>query len=202
MVEEAAPFQRWARGQAHVTTLITGVGAKNAASHLSAALEQAKPEWVLTCGYAGGLDPKLQPGQVVCDCDPSSRLGQRLLQAGAREVRFLCADRIAVTAAEKRTLRLATGADVVEMESGIIRRICSERSLPSATVRVISDTAEEDLPLDFNRLLSADQRLDYSRLAGTIFRSPNTIPGLVRLRNQTKRAARELGRVLVAALSG
>jgi adenosylhomocysteine nucleosidase len=196
MPEEARPFQRATGRRPDIRLLVTGIGARNSARALRAALATARPTAALTCGYAGALDPALPAGEVVFSCDTALELKPRLLAAGAREVRFHCVDHMVATAAEKRSLRHSTGADVVEMESEIIRRLCREQSVPGATVRVISDTAAEDLPLDFNRFLTPSQRFDYLKLVSALCRSPRKIPALLRLRKQTRAAAKELARVL------
>jgi adenosylhomocysteine nucleosidase len=200
MPEEAAPFRRRIRASRDLRIQVTGIGGQNAAGAARAALAETKPACVLTCGYAGGLDPVLRSGQVVFSADEASGLRPRLLAAGAREARFHCSEDIIVTAREKRRLRESTAADAVEMESGVIREMCREQGVPAATVRVVSDPADDDLPLDFNRLMTADRRMDYAGLAGALLRSPGSIAGLLRLRGQTRRAGEELARVLVEVL--
>ena len=201
MAEEAAPFRRWAAGRPHLAICLTGVGQANAARRLGQALAGTPPGQVLTCGYAGGLDVGLAPGTVLFSADDATGLGPKLAAAGARAARFHCADRIITTAAEKRRLRETTGADAVEMESGVIRRICAEQGVPGATIRVISDTAGEDLPLDLNLIYTEDWRLDYGRVARTVLRSPGAIAGLLRLQRRARFAAEQLGEVLARALA-
>jgi adenosylhomocysteine nucleosidase len=181
--------------------LLTGIGAANARRAVARALEEIKPQRVLSCGFAGGLNPTLPVGTVLFDADLETGLAQPLRAAGARAARFHGAARVAVTAREKKFLWDTTGADAVEMESDAIRQLCRSRTVPSATIRVISDAAGEDLPLDFNRLMTRDQRLSSWKLAWAILAAPGRIPALLRLQRRTSRAARELARVLVRVTS-
>jgi nucleoside phosphorylase len=152
---------------------------------------------VLTCGFAGGLNPDLKLGDVVFELSTlNSQLSTRLLAAGAKPAKFFCADHIATTAIEKKKLRAETGADAVEMESGAIQAVCRECGIPCATIRVISDTANQDLPLDFNALAKPDMNLDYGKLASAIARSPGKIGALLKLQKQTRFAAEKLAVIL------
>src|SRR5262249_6784123 len=101
------------------------------------------------------------------------------------------------TAAEKRQLWESTRADAVEMESQLICNICREHKIPCATIRVILDTASEDLPLDFNFLMTTDQQMDYRKLAFSLAKSPSKIAALPRLQKQSKEAASKLVSVLL-----
>jgi adenosylhomocysteine nucleosidase len=119
-----------------------------------------------------------------------------LIAAGAIPANIFYADRIATTVTEKKKLRAETGADAVEMESAAIHAVCRERGIPCATVRVISDTASEDLPLDFNALSKPDKNLDFGKLFLAIAKSPGKIPALMQLQKKTKFAAERLAGVL------
>jgi len=244
--EEAAPFRKIAAGKSGISILITGIGRQNAEKSVREFLADysgeasvlasrrrytlthqarlvsslAPPELVLTCGFAGGLNPDLKLGDVVFETSfPSSsrresaqtesgeksepthvgcyNLNEKLAATGAKPAKFSCADRIATTVAEKKKLRAETGADTVEMESAAIHTVCRERGIPCATVRVVLDTANEDLPLDFNALAKPDKSLDFGRLAWAIAKSPGKISALLKLQKQTRFAAERLAEVLV-----
>lgn len=176
--------------------LITGIGSRNAEQSLQSALARQRPALVLTCGFAGGLNPELHRGDIVFDATDAEWLTIPLQRLGARPAKFHCSDRIAVTADDKRQLRLQTGADVVEMESGIIRLRCHEQGIPAATLRVISDDAVTDLPIDFNALAKTDGNISYSRLSLVLLGSPATIPKLVRFQRELDACAKRLGSLL------
>jgi nucleoside phosphorylase len=176
--------------------LITGIGRDNAERKLHGALKREPYQLVLSCGFAGGLNPYLKTGTVIFSADEDAGLSATLLSAGACPVRFHSADRVATTVAEKKQLWESTGADAVEMESQIIRAISRAHEIPSATIRVISDAANENLPLDFNVFMTADLKLNYGKLILALLGSPSKIPAILRLQRQTQLAAKNLAQVL------
>lgn len=198
--EEAKPFNQLLGSRPEIKVLLTGIGSRNAEGAVRAAFTQQKPERVLTCGFAGGLRPDLAAGTVVFSADEQTGWEPALLAAGAQPARFHCVERVATTAEQKRALWQATGADAVDMESQIICAICREYKIPSAIVRVILDTAETNLPLDFNQFLTADQQLDIPGFMRRVLLSPGKIPALLRLQQEGKAAAEKLGQVLAALL--
>ena len=194
--EEARFFLPRASADGQVQGWITGMGRRNAAESIREAVAAVKPERVITCGFAGGLNPALALGTVVFDYDFDAGVTEELSEMGAVPAKFHCSKRVAITAAEKSALWESTGADAVEMESSVIRNLCHEWKIPSATIRVISDTAQDDLPLDFNALMTSDDRIHFGKLLLAILKSPRKIPQLISFQRETMTAARELGRVL------
>ena len=200
--EEAAPFHKIAARHPGIVTLIVGIGRANAEQSVRSFLTSGSPALVLTCGFAGGLNPDLKLGEVVFDVQsPKSKVQSQLTAAGAKPVKFFCADRIATTVAEKQALRAQTGADAVEMESAAIHAVCAERGIPCVTVRVISDTADEALPLDFNALAKPDKSIDAGKLALAIAKAPWKIGALLALQKKTKFAAERMAAVLEKIIS-
>ena len=190
--QEARAFQKLVRGRADVRVLITGMGARNAGRAMREVLREVRPARVFTCGFAGALNPELVIGDVVC--------AREAPVVGAKPVTFHGALRVAVTVVEKAALRAQTGAEVVEMESAVIARICREAGVECVTLRAISDTAHEDLPLDFNTLMTAEEKLSPLKLALAILKAPQKIPALIRLGKNSALAAERLAEVLERAV--
>jgi uridine phosphorylase len=177
-------------------TLVTGMGKGNAAESIQSELALNEYRLVLTCGFAGGLNPNLAFGTVIFDEDTEAGLETNLIQLGAAPAKFYCAKRVAVTVAEKKDLWNSTGADAVEMESSVIRTVCREKKIPSATIRVILDTAQEDLPLDFNALMTSFDRINYPKLVWTILCKPHKVFPLWKFQRKSAVAAVNLDKIV------
>ncbi len=143
-------------------------------------------EWsiteVISTGFCGALDPSLRIGDIVI--------------AGEGEI--WSEDRVAVRAEEKRRLRETTGARVVEMEYAAVRAKAAEWGVPCRAVRVVSDSATEDLPLDLNRYRDAQGRFQLARIAlSGIARPFSVLPKLMQLDRNSKLASEKLGAFFV-----
>jgi len=199
--EEAECFQEILVSRPRALVLITGMGKANAEDSIRKALRQVRPAMVLSCGFAGALNPQFPSETIVFDA-ADSEIETTLLGLGGYGVKFHCADRVAVTAADKRALRAATGADVVEMESAVIGAVCNDTGIPFATVRIILDGADEDLPMDFNRLMNAKQEMSYLKLTGALLKSPGKIGELKKFQKRCQAAALKLAATLVRIIPG
>lgn len=206
LAEEAGAFQKVCGNK--VPVFLTGIGRENAERAAREFLGSHTPSLLMTCGFAGGLISELKIGDVVFEIPAVLAHGQqgndvfagvrsKLTAAGAREAKFFCADRIATTAGDKKRLREETGAEVAEMESGAVQAVCANQGIPCVTVRVISDTANEDLPLDFNQFLKEDKSMDMGKLMMAVAKAPWKMGALMELQKNTKLAAQRLAEVLV-----
>jgi hypothetical protein len=63
-------------------------------------------------------------------------------------------------------------------------------------IRSISDRADEDLPIDFNRTMSSDSRVSIPRVLAEVAKNPSTLGPLIRFGKQSRNAAEALARFL------
>ncbi len=179
---------------------VTGMGARNAEKSFRQELAARRPGVVLTCGFAGGLNPSLALGDIVYSADAELQMDEAMRQLGALAARFRTTPQVVAKSEEKLLLRQLTGNDAVEMESSHIRAICRQEGIPSATIRVILDVAGEDLPVDFNEFLTARQNLNYAKLIWAILRRPSLVKGLRRLQRDSGIARARLDDALASLL--
>ncbi len=115
-------------------------------------------------------------------------------------VAILSVARMITSAEEKRSLAHTFAAVAVDMESAAIARVCRERSLPFATVRAISDTAEETIPPAVTTFFDPDGRLRFARIAAELVARPRLLGTLRKLQRQTATACQSLAAFLEAAV--
>jgi adenosylhomocysteine nucleosidase len=148
----------------------------------SSVFKEWRIEQIISTGFCGALDPSLRIGDIV--------------KAGEDEI--WSEDRVAVRAEDKRRLRETTGKRVVDMEYAAVRAKAAEWGVPCRAIRVVSDSAAEDLPLDFNRYRDAQGRFQLTRIAlAGIMRPFSVLPKLIQLDRNSKLAAENLGAFFV-----
>jgi adenosylhomocysteine nucleosidase len=200
-------------GFAEVGVVLTGAGAKQA--HLEAAkVLGSDPESINLCissGLAGALKSAYQVGQVLAArsirteaelTDPSNNplassapLLSFAEECGATVVeQFYSAVRVVGRAEEKR--HLGERSDAVEMESFEILLESAAYGIPAIAIRAISDSVDDDLPLDMNRIFTDEGQVSIPRVLGQVALHPTSVPDLVRLGQNSKAAAESLARFL------
>ena len=102
-------------------------------------------------------------------------------------------DRVIVTAWKNWNCG-APGAIACDMEASAVAEAAAAGDLPFYCVRVVTDTANEDLPLDFNRYRDERGRFDRLRIAGGALSHPfSVLPALLRFDGVCSRASDALG---------
>lgn len=186
--EFAGIIKRQGASKTRWVMLTSGPGSRLVSKALR---ERQDVDGIVSIGFCGALDPSLEIGDIVVAGDEVQSL--RAFVPG----KILCADRVAVTAAEKRALREQTGAIAVDMESAAVAAKAREWGVPFRCIKVVSDTANEDMPLDFNECRTDAGHFSRTRIALAATRRPFTaIPALLRLDRNSRKAAEKLGEFL------
>ena len=189
-------------GGADVNALLTGVGGKRAWVETTKTVWDGDVDICISSGLAGGLRSQYQVGEIlaareiqaiawkqVVASDP--QLLQLAERAGARLVdSFYSAERVIRSASEKQ--QLGKLADAVEMESGEVLFEAAVFGAKGIAIRGISDTSSEDLPMDFNKVMTSEGEVSIPRVLGEVVRHPMSMPALVRFGNQSRMAAEKL----------
>ena len=152
---------------------------------------------VISFGLAGGLDPALRASalvvpEAVTEAGATYPTDPALTGALPRGGLALAADRILATTAEKRAAHAATGAAIVDLESGAVARVSVRHALPFAIIRAVSDPAHRPLPPAALVALDPQGRVAIAAVLASLLRHPGQIPDLIALARATAQARASL----------
>lgn len=210
MPGEIAAVQRLALP--NISYLITGVGTRNAERAALQAISQSSFDALLHIGFAGALSPALAVGDILfanavagpheVRIDLGSPRVAEKTHIGGVNVRvgtFVTRDRVLTTSQDKRevaaTLRQGS-LGCADMESAPVARICAEHGISYMGLRCITDTLDEDLPLDLNACRDQSGNIATGRVIWALARKPTALPGLMELRRRARNCAAIMARVI------
>jgi adenosylhomocysteine nucleosidase len=166
----------------------------------------ARARALLSCGFAGGLDPVLRPGDLIV---PSHVLvGSRRIAAdpiladllGGATPHVVVAHASPVTDPQaKQALRRSTGGAAVDLETAAVAQVAEERGVPFAVLRAICDPAERGLPRAAIVALAPDGRVAWLSMVRAIAAAPGELGALFMLARDAAAARRGL-RARIATL--
>lgn len=119
-------------------------------------------------------------GAVEASCDPNWRDALAAALPGARIGGVYADGRMIASLDEKLALGQKYDALAVDMESHVAAAIATQRELPFAVVRCISDEAQHVLPPAITVAMRADGSVDLSAVLESIVTRPGQIPDLAR----------------------
>ena len=215
MAEEIAPLVGRLSAPSVILTR-TGEGRQRAETGAEALLDRVRPRLLVVLGISGGLTPSLEPGALLVAREvregtepvppPDPTWVERALTFdGTVAGTVISSPRILCTPHEKARARDGLPADepaAVDLESATFARAAARRSIPYVVIRAISDTADETLPLDFNRC--RDEAGGVRRLAVVrqALLHPASVRGLWRLRKRVDRCAHALAGLTLNLIHG
>jgi len=128
-----------------VVLVCGGIGSEAARRAAEAAINLYSPSLIVSAGFAGGLDPKLEAGQMltprhVVDANDGSRT-----DSDAGEGVLISFESV-VDVEQKAKLADAYGAHAVDMEAAAVARSAEAHGIKFLACKVISDTHDSRLP--------------------------------------------------------
>lgn len=202
-------------GETDLTILLTGVGKESSAKAMGLMMTMADDDKYfdvcISSGLAGALCETLAVGDIIApqsliaesqhadvaidELKVDEELHERALAVGAiRADCLFTTDRMFVKASQKSAC--ASQAQLVDMESFEIVKEAVAWGARSVVVRAVSDTAKEDLPIDFSLTLSAKQQISIAKVLWQLLKNPLALPALMRFGRQSRYAAGRLVKYL------
>lgn len=197
-----------------VVVVRSGVGRKRAARATEALLAGHRPRLVISAGFAGALDRKLRRADVVLADEVIASDGQAVALPHAVDLsrlpaperihvgRVLTVDRIVRLPKEKESLGREHQALAVDMESLAVVEVCRARQVPALVVRAISDTVDERIPADVERLLNQKSSAGrWGAAIGAALNRPGSVKDMLQLKENALLATDRLAKVLAAVVA-
>jgi nucleoside phosphorylase len=198
-----------------VEVLHTGVGAKVCQQRMGKFLSSAgrnrrseqdlQIDYLISAGFAGALDDRLQPGDLLLAKNFSTiRLEenfQSLCISPIHVADLLTVPSLIDSSEERTKLARESGAAAVDMETEFIARACAAQRTPLLSLRVISDTPRERFPAPANVLFDIErQQTRMLKLATHLLARPSRVPRLVQFARRIAHARKILADALVTAV--
>lgn len=171
-------------------------------TELAARFERGEYDELLSFGTCGGLDPRLHGGDIVFVTNVIVE-GTRLATTSSEVLNFpgltsgcLVHSKTLVDAPQKkRKLRVTTGADVVDMGTGLVAKFAAIHDIPFTAVLAISDDVTQSIPLAIIESLDKHFRCNPLKLIWGLMIGPSQIFDTVRLIISSLSAFRSLNRI-------
>lgn len=192
-----------------VAWVVSGAGIDRAARACRLLIDGHRPGLIVSAGFAGALTERLARGRVVnpgrafrIDHD-SIDLAPAVAAAPPPQFSILTVDHIVCTATEKRALAAASGVDLVDMETWGVARVARDVGLACVGLRVVSDSAAEELPREMAELVQPQSSMRrFGAALRAIGRRPRAAVDMWRLWENAVVDARTLADALERLIGG
>ncbi|MDR3742024.1 MAG: nucleoside phosphorylase [Terracidiphilus sp.] len=214
--QNSVDLWRWRFDEGEWIAACAGAGVDQAARAFAEVEKGGALDEVISVGWAGALREDLAPGQAyrvsgVID----ARTGERFRAQDAGDscnetprsqnrepehpdLWLVTSSRVA-DAQEKLRLEAAYSAALVDMEAAGVARLAAMRGIPFYCVKGISDGKSDQLP-DFNRFISPSDQFQLTRFVFFAILSPWYWRPLIRMGENSKRAALSMAKSLLDLL--
>lgn len=194
-------------GDTDVVMLQVGVGPSVARANTEKAITHVRPDHVFVSGIAGGLAPEAAVGNVVIPASvldlATGQTFQPTIPEGLSASGTVGVADHLITDQKRLDDLTEQGITALEMESSGVALACDEANVPWTTIRVIGDRPDEGLTDDaVMSFLRADGTTDTIGAIRYLLTHPRRVPGLIRLGQDSAKAASKAARVTLGAIGG
>jgi nucleoside phosphorylase len=189
-----------------IVILHTGVGEKICRYRLENLLQETGFTFLISSGFAGAVRKDVQVGDLILAenfSDPQLlSVAQRILKNRAvHTAKLFTSKTIIDSLPERSAMAQRHAAAAVDMETEIIANACLARGLPLLSLRVISDSSTESLPVPPDVLFDVnDQKTNFAKLSLYLLMHPRANRKLLRFARQIRLARENLADALVTLL--
>jgi adenosylhomocysteine nucleosidase len=189
-----------------IQVALSGAGLERATMATEHLTRAGQPDLLLNVGLSAGLKPGQQVGDLVLANQTQNAehelcqvhqdwLARARQSVGCTTGGLLSAPLVLSRAAEKSRMSCACPqALALDMESFAFAKVAERQGLPWLSLRAISDTVEESLPLDFNRFFDASGQVSRAKLIKALAMRPQTVVQLLKFSAKVSTAQSALTR--------
>ncbi|MDA1054953.1 MAG: nucleoside phosphorylase [Planctomycetota bacterium] len=204
------------RGQLNgrqVLVVESGVGQDAANAMTADLIGLYQPNWVISAGFAGALQGELRRGHILMADEVADATGRRLsigltVDHASMEAspslhvgRLLTVDQLIRTRSQKEQLGAEHEALACDMETLAVADACARAGTKFLSVRIISDSIDDELPKEIEGLLSQDSLVGkLGAAAGAIVHRPSCVKDLWKLKENALKATDRLARFLTGVI--
>lgn len=187
----------WPYDQGEWIAACAGAGVVAASRAFVEAERDGELSFVISTGWVGALTEECKAGRAygasgVIDANT----GERFRPGAWNGERWLVTSPKVADETEKRRLAAAYGAALVDMEAAGVARLAAMRGIPFYCFKGISDGLTDNLP-DFNRFISPSGQFRMARMVLFAALRPWYWPRLVRMGENSRKAANCLAAYLL-----
>ncbi len=188
-----------------IAVVESGTGQARALRAVQALDDAHRPRWIISCGFAGALQPGVKVGQMlvpnrfVSPGQPDLHVEvtmphqpERGLYVGG----LVTVDHIVHTIVEKKSLGEQFESVGVDMESYAIADYCKKQHRRFFAVRVFSDDLSVDLPKEVLSLMGPTGAVRFGAVIGALWKRPSSAQDMWNLREQAITASEGLANFL------
>ena len=197
----------------HVLVAESGVGQDVAHNVTVDVIGLHQPNWVISAGFAGALQPELRRGHILMAEEVADVTGNRLsigltVDRASIEAsrslhvgRLLTVDQLIRTRELKEQLGTEHAAMACDMETLAVAQACQQAGAKFMSIRIISDAIDDELPKEIESLLGQESLVGKLGAAtGAIFNRPSSVKDMWKLKEDALKATDRLARFVTGVI--